>query len=278
MEDVARNCSVSTAVEPSAASNLGDEPVSLHTIRDHGSFISSICIYPKVSGLGKPSPVVASASWNNKVLFHDLDSGELLHTLDCPYGETISCLSGYCQPGVCELLATFSLDGKIRIYDGLNEWNLVKCFSHSLKPTRSVLGVVKLACLDTQPVCISGGIDKVLRVRDIYHPSEVLFTLRGHTDSILSIDFAESGVIASGSGDTNVRLWSSASGSFLRTLRGHILGVSAVRFIRESPWLISAGLDGTFRVWDYTTGQRLRLLKGNILLLFLHTYHLSARF
>jgi WD40 repeat protein len=262
MDSAASNRLLSRTSEPLGASKSDDEPVIIHAIRDHGSFISSICIFPETSSLGCSRPVVASASWNNKVMMHDLGSGDLLHTLNCPYGETISCLSGYCQPGVFELLATFSLDGKIRIYDGLKKWDMVKCFGHSLKPTRSVLGVVKLACPDMQPICISGGIDKVLRVRKISNPLDVLFTLRGHTDSILSIDFADSGVIASGSNDTNVRLWDCASGSFLRTLRGHILGVSAVRFIHKSPWLISAGLDGIFRVWDYTTGQRLRSLKG----------------
>lgn len=239
-----------------------DDPIVRHTIREHGSFISSACIVPDfVSGDFRPR--VFSVSWSSKVLIHDAVSGDLLRSLDCPPGETISCLSVCYKPGACDLLGTFSLDGKIRIYDGQQGWSLSACFGHSPKGMRSVHGVVKLACPNAITICVSGGIDKVVRVRDLRQSSGVLHTLRGHTDTISSLDVAESGVIASGSADTNVRLWDYASGAFIRTLRGHILTVSSVRFVANSPWLLSAGLDGTFRVWDHCTGQRLRLLKGN---------------
>ncbi|KAG8161153.1 hypothetical protein KVR01_009417 [Diaporthe batatas] len=72
-----------------------------------------------------------------------------------------------------------------------------------------------------------------------------LQTLEGHDNFILAIAFSpDSQVIASGSGDATVRLWSANTGAHLHTLEGHSSVVSAVVFF-DNETLASGSYDGT---------------------------------
>jgi WD40 repeat protein len=226
------------------------------TVQQYGNFISSICISEG------PDPFIASASWDCTVLIHDLKSLRLLATLHSPSGEIISDVCVCRRMGVCCAVASFSMDGKVRVYDGLKGWEMSHCFDHSSGAAlSSVLGAVKLVMLD-RFYCISGGVDKIIRVRDLNNPKTIIHSLRGHTGGVKCIDVTERGLIASGSDDNTVKLWDLFNGKFLRSLRGHMLEVNAVAFIKESTWLVSGGEDRVFRVWDTTEGARLRIFKG----------------
>jgi hypothetical protein len=60
-----------------------------------------------------------------------------------------------------------------------------------------------------------------------------------------------------------VKLWDSASGQELRTLKGHTAPVWSVAFSRDGTRLASASNDGTVKLWDSASGQELRTLKGH---------------
>eukprot|EP00762_Andalucia_godoyi_P005359 ANDGO_06725.mRNA.1 Katanin p80 WD40 repeat-containing subunit B1 homolog len=81
-------------------------------------------------------------------------------------------------------------------------------------------------------------------------------------------------VLASGSRDTQVKVWdgrrksasnssssssssnaSSSSASCLCTLRGHTSPVTAVRFTPDGRWIVSGAEDGAVRVWDLAAGK-----------------------
>jgi WD40 repeat protein len=237
-----------------------DDIVCAAVSTEHNNFISCICISDG------PRPYIASASWDCTVLVHDLRSRELRATIHSPPGAIISAVSTCCRIGKQDLIASFSMDGKIRIYDALQEFQLIYCFDHNSVGECSVLGAVCLVYFD-RPYCVSGGVDRVIRVRDLHRPKEVYKELRGHGDGVKALDVSDKGVIASGSNDNDVKLWDIFTGKFLRTLRGHFLEVNAVHFVKESPWLISGSEDNMFRVWDYSTGERLRIFKG------IFTYH-----
>ena len=58
--------------------------------------------------------------------------------------------------------------------------------------------------------------------RELPRGVKLLRTLEGHEDSVLSVAFDPAGrTLASGSGDSTVKLWEVASGKLLRTLEGH---------------------------------------------------------
>ncbi|KAE8446724.1 hypothetical protein EG329_011768 [Mollisiaceae sp. DMI_Dod_QoI] len=71
-------------------------------------------------------------------------------------------------------------------------------------------------------------------------------TLEGHTKSVSSAAFSPDGTqVVSGSRDQTVRLWDTATGALLQTLKGH------------------TGPDRTVRLWDTATGALLQTLKGH---------------
>ncbi|MDT7808158.1 MAG: hypothetical protein QOJ70_1971 [Acidobacteriota bacterium] len=59
-----------------------------------------------------------------------------------------------------------------------------------------------------------------------------------------------------------VRLWDTATGQQVRTLKGHVADVKALAFSADGRTLASASNDNTLKLWDVETGAELRTLKG----------------
>jgi WD40 repeat protein/transcriptional regulator with XRE-family HTH domain len=74
-----------------------------------------------------------------------------------------------------------------------------------------------------------------------------------HRDALLDIAFSADGkFMATGSSDTQARIWDAIAGEVLYTLSGHTLPVTAVAFDPIGTRLVTAGWDRTLRVWDIT--------------------------
>ena len=92
---------------------------------------------------------------------------------------------------------------------------------------------------------------------------DLLFTLSGHANGVLSIAFSPDGkTLASASRDRTIRLWDVSTGDHIRTLTGHTEGVWNVLFSRDGETLISSSWDRSVRLWDANTGRAIRTLTG----------------
>ncbi|KAJ7854836.1 hypothetical protein B0H14DRAFT_3648960 [Mycena olivaceomarginata] len=90
-------------------------------------------------------------------------------------------------------------------------------------------------------------------------PSSVLGEpLAGHTGSVWSVAFSPDGArIASGSHDSTVRVWDTATGQQVgEPLAGHTGSVWSVAFSPDGTRIASGSHDRTVRVWDTATGQQ----------------------
>ncbi|KAF9933385.1 hypothetical protein FBU30_005594 [Linnemannia zychae] len=81
------------------------------------------------------------------------------------------------------------------------------------------------------------------------------FVLAGHTQSIEAIAFSpRSDIVATGSRDATVRLWSMDSGDIVRELDSHA-GVKALEFSPDGQQIASVSQDDAVILWEVETGE-----------------------
>eukprot|EP00434_Breviolum_minutum_P005801 symbB.v1.2.005115.t1/scaffold295.1/size237168/4 len=120
-------------------------------------------------------------------------------------------------------------------------------------------------------VCYSAN-SKYINVALLNHTVVVLFedslkfylSLYGHRLPVMTLDVSDdSQMIASGSADKNVRLWSTQFGNCLRSLKAHNESVMQVRFLPGTHYLATAGRDHMLKLWDCDTYELITSLTGH---------------
>jgi WD40 repeat protein len=61
---------------------------------------------------------------------------------------------------------------------------------------------------------------------------------------------------ASGSIDTNLKIWDIRRKTVIQTYKGHTKGVRQIVFSPDGRWVASGGDDGVIKLWDLTMGRR----------------------
>ncbi|HEX6484564.1 MAG TPA: WD40 repeat domain-containing protein [Ktedonobacteraceae bacterium] len=91
----------------------------------------------------------------------------------------------------------------------------------------------------------------------------LLFTLEGHTWSVLALAFSADGqLLASGSADKTLRVWDLESKQEIRCCKGHMLGLTSIAFAPNGSILASGSFDKTLCLWSMEDGKRLCELTG----------------
>jgi U3 small nucleolar RNA-associated protein 13 len=79
-------------------------------------------------------------------------------------------------------------------------------------------------------------------------------TFRGHRRGIWHVQFSPTDqILATGSTDSTVRLWSIADFSCLKTFEGHSGSVLRVSFINGGTQVLTASADGLIKLWSVKT-------------------------
>jgi ribosome assembly protein 4 len=95
--------------------------------------------------------------------------------------------------------------------------------------------------------------EAMFRIRPVTRASS---TLEGHTEAVLSVAFSPDGkALASGSGDTTVRIWDLTTETPVHTCEGHKHWVLFVSFSPDCTKIASGGMDHNILIWNAETGQ-----------------------
>ena len=88
--------------------------------------------------------------------------------------------------------------------------------------------------------------------------------LKAHSSNVSSVAFSPDGtLLASGSYDDTIKLWSIPGGELLKTLKGHEVRVLSVAFSPDGTLLASGSWNETIKLWSIPGGELLKTLEGN---------------
>lgn len=74
-------------------------------------------------------------------------------------------------------------------------------------------------------------------------------TLSGHRSNCTAVEFHPFGeFFASGSLDTNLKVWDIRKKGCIHTYKGHTRGISTIRFTPDGRWVVSGGFDNVVKV------------------------------
>ncbi|GAA6618595.1 eIF2A-related protein [Scytonema sp. NUACC26] len=151
-----------------------------------------------------------------------------------------------------KMLASGSRDGTIKL------WSLEGKELRTLKHSPAVFSV---AWSSDGKMLAAGGGDTIKLWRTI--DGKELKTLKGHSKSVVSINFNPDGkLLISGSDDKTVILWRIVDGKKLKTLLEHSDSVRSVVWSPDGKMFTSASIDRTVVLWSFE-GKILRKIKNN---------------
>jgi WD40 repeat protein len=102
------------------------------------------------------------------------------------------------------------------------------------------------------------SVDLEVRIQLLPEWSACIHPLEGHSRWVYTVVFLPDGSrVASGSGDSTVRVWDVQTGRCQHTLKGHSDGVSSVMFSPDGSRVASGSDNSTVRVWDVTNTEEL---------------------
>ncbi|KAF7725007.1 hypothetical protein EC973_000500 [Apophysomyces ossiformis] len=111
-------------------------------------------------------------------------------------------------------------------------------------------------------LAITGAMDGKARLVNILN-GHIVASLENHSDSIETADFCDVlALAATGSVDGKISVWDVQT-QRLRSTLTHEDAIIKVKFIRNSPMLVSCSADRSVKLWDTRTGQCIKTWVGH---------------
>ncbi len=166
---------------------------------------------------------------------------------------------------------TFLPDGRtlaIRTPTGVTLWDvktrrpMAEINSGPKRSKRAFSWLAPIAVSTGGKLMAVAGEDNRISVFNIATRTRVA-TLSGHTALIMCLSFSPNGeVLASGSADRTLKLWSVEKGRAQSTLRSSG-EVQAISFCRSAPLLASGGIDNSIHIWNTVTCREEAILPAD---------------
>jgi serine/threonine protein kinase len=121
-----------------------------------------------------------------------------------------------------------------------------------------------VAAARSRPLLVANGPDRVIRLWRT-EPRGLGRTYRGPLAGVSALEIAPGGrLVASGSMDGSISVWSTSSSRLQRSFRAHSGRVTSIAFMpSDRPLLATAGTDGLVKLWDLRAMRNARVLRGH---------------
>ncbi len=186
----------------------------------------------------------------NAVLFHDVESGEVLSRWE------INAMSIAYAPGG-RIVAAGSFDGSLHLWSVEERQEIAQIQGHED-------AVRSLAFSPDGNRIVSASDDESVRLWDIAQHS-MIADFMGHDGPVVAVAYSPDGKwIASGGEDRTIRLWKpSQPRTALKSQRDHATAIGLVNFTPDGHRVVTASQDGAIGVWDTETGLLSTRLHGH---------------
>lgn len=220
----------------SIATNIKEKTVNWQlsrTLQSHKAEVSAVKIVN--------NKYIVSGSYDNTIKVWDLESGNLINTLDGHEGD----ITALATTKNNKYIIASSLDLTISI------WNFETSELVHLITEDSV--ALTLAVTSDNKFLVAGFRDCTVKIFDLENCSLVK-TLVGHSDLVTSIAIVpDNSTIISGSWDKTIKVWDFKSGKLLRTLAGHTDSITTLTVDADD--VASLSMDQTLKIWEIQTGK-----------------------
>ncbi len=100
-------------------------------------------------------------------------------------------------------------------------------------------------------------------IRSIKRNLPTKYDLARLAESFIELLQKKTQIIISVSDDNTVKIWDTADGSVIHTLKGHTRSITHVALSPDGLRIVSGSRDETIKIWDAVNGSLLRTLTGH---------------
>jgi platelet-activating factor acetylhydrolase IB subunit alpha len=211
---------------------------------------------PMIVALQAELDAVASNPKQNRDPMNWLPASPARHVFRS-HRSSVTCIAFH---PVFSSLASGSEDCTIKIWD----WELGD-LERTLKGHTKAILDLDFGSQSKRPLLASCSSDLTIKLWDPDNNYANVRTLSGHDHSISAVRFlpTSENILLSASRDTTIRMWDTATGYFIKTLRGQYDWHRDISPSIDGKWLVSCGDNATALIWDLSTGEPKTSLMGH---------------